>query len=126
LIVINLAGERFELYDSMLGFQPKHAPAMHQVLRKWLYAVATGCYHKNDKVAATVLKWELEVPAVETYPQQHNGYDCGMYMVKFVQQLALGRRVQDCPKWSALDAAAMRARMALELVDEGLHMVTGD
>lgn len=64
----------------------------------------------------------MHKPNASEYPQQQNGYDCGVYVVKYVQQLALGRLVQDCTKWTIADEASIRGRMALEFLDEELSL----
>jgi Ulp1 family protease len=122
LIVVHIAAQRFELFDPMLGISGQHQIQMHKALRKWLYALAVGKDHKNATVAASVLSWAMHKPNASEYPQQQNGYDCGVYVVKYMQQLALGRLVQDCTKWTIADEASIRGRMALEFLDEELSL----
>eukprot|EP00899_Mesostigma_viride_P004751 jgi/Mesvir1/14277/Mv09709-RA.1 len=140
LAVINLRDQAFEYYDSMGEGMP---PAWRiwgtkgcgSVLGARLAVTAMGYLSRNtppsvisictmaaaryivDEVkdksgeVLDVSKWERRF--VTGIPQQNNGYDCGVFMVKFADFVSRDKE----PRFSWKDMDYFRQRLVLELLN---------
>ncbi|XP_010524538.1 PREDICTED: ubiquitin-like-specific protease ESD4 isoform X2 [Tarenaya hassleriana] len=80
LAIINNRDRKFQYLDSLNGIDP----IILNALAKYLVDEAKDKRGKDVDVSS----WEMEF--VEDLPQQHNGYDCGMFMLKYIDFYSRG------------------------------------
>ena len=91
MAVINLRDCRFEFYDALPSGSRDFEQSVFETLRKWL------CDESLDK-----RKTELDLAGWVNYapmgiPHQENGYDCGMFALKYAQCCSLDLDLETHP-----------------------------
>jgi sentrin-specific protease 1 len=140
LMAIDLRAKRFRYFDSL---QPskREAERHANVLWRWLCDEADRrgyCGLQSQpqmarrKVKASRSKgkrgaaWKLSgwtVEAVAAAPRQHNGYDCGVFMLMCARSIAVGAVSSNglqidagSWRWSQADMLSIRQRILADLV----------
>jgi len=106
--VIHLKERRFEFLDSSSTTAARHLEA----LRAWFFAA----YFQVKGEQLDPKEWSDAVPRV---PQQHNGYDCGVFVCKFAECIFKGVLLEDGRRRRPFHQGQMahaRQRICLSLV----------
>jgi len=106
LIMIDLPNKIVRYFDSMAGSGDRYLNATFRYLQD---------EHK-DKKKAPLLDlddWTL-VPTTDNTPQQHNGYDCGVFATFCAHWMAVDGTE---PDFDQADVAHLRRRMMLSILD---------
>jgi sentrin-specific protease 1 len=112
--VINLQDHRFEYYDSFIP----DIPHQHQVfanLRKWIKSESLYKLNKDFDLSG----WTNYAPG--NIPLQNNYYDCGVFVIKYAECLALGLSLEALP-FGSQHMPLIRRRAILELLNLKLHV----
>ncbi|KAL1225292.1 putative ubiquitin-like-specific protease 1B [Cardamine amara subsp. amara] len=107
LAVINIKEHKFMYLDSLNGVNPKILKA----LAKYLVDEVKNKSGKNIDVSS----WDFEY--VKDLPRQQNGYDCGMFMLKYIDFYSRGLKLQ----FSQKDMPYFRLRTAKEILRLGAY-----
>ena len=83
MVVINRRDKRFEFYDSLPENHKIFETHTFEILRKWLVDVWRNKY----EIELDLSGWKDHAPW--DIPHQNNGYDCGMFALKYAQCVAL-------------------------------------
>uniref|UniRef100_A0A1J3CWA8 Putative ubiquitin-like-specific protease 1B n=1 Tax=Noccaea caerulescens TaxID=107243 RepID=A0A1J3CWA8_NOCCA len=102
LAVINIRKRKFQFLDSLKGFDPRILKA----LAKYLVDEVKDKNGKNIDVSS----WDMEY--VKDLPRQLNGYDCGMFMLKYIDFYSRGLKLH----FSQKDMPYFRLRTAKEIL----------
>jgi Ulp1 family protease len=113
LAVINIRDERFELYDAMPATKKSESSFEREVfrnLRRWIQD------ESNDKhgIDFDLTRWTDHGPW--DIPHQQNGFDCGMFAVKYSQCVALDLPLEELP-FGQEHMEQFRQRAILEMLD---------
>jgi len=101
---VNLRDKRIEFYDSMNGRSKQHL----EVLRRWVKDELLD----KKKVNEDMSKWTEYAPCP---PQQANGFDCGMFVLKFADCLGRDLDLATSP-FEQSHMPNLRRRVCLEMV----------
>ena len=119
LAVINVRDKRFEFYDSLGNdSESGHRIALKEateVLGFFRQYLTDEQQIHSPKIPLDLTEWVDYIPSARdgTMPRQRNTIDCGIFVMKVAERLAL-----DLPlDFSQADIPYLRRRMALELVD---------
>lgn len=115
LAVINVRDKRFEFYDALPSGWKDFEHEVFGNLRRWL------CDESRDK-----LKKEWDLTGWVDYgpteiPHQQNGYDCGMFAVKYAQCMALDVDLESLP-FGQPNLSSFRRRAVLEMMRRKIHV----
>ncbi|XP_010442045.1 PREDICTED: putative ubiquitin-like-specific protease 1B isoform X2 [Camelina sativa] len=102
LAVINKRECKFQYLDSLTGVNP----TVLNDLAKYLVDEVKDKSGQNIDVSS----WDIEY--VKDLPRQQNGYDCGMFMLKYIDFYSRGLRLQ----FSQKDMPYFRLRTAKEIL----------
>ena len=103
LAVVNLRDKRFEYFDSLRG----SPGATLKNLRRWLEDE-----HQHKKNAPFDASAFSEVVWKHGTPEQHNGYDCGVFMTRTADYIARDGRLD----FTQDDMEYFRRRMVFEIL----------
>uniref|UniRef100_A0A1J3ILX0 Ubiquitin-like-specific protease ESD4 n=1 Tax=Noccaea caerulescens TaxID=107243 RepID=A0A1J3ILX0_NOCCA len=107
LAVVNIRECKFQYLDSLEGFDPR----ILKSLAKYLVDEVKDKSGKNIDVSL----WDME--HVKDLPRQQNGYDCGMFMLKYIDFYSRGLKL--C--FSQKDMPYFRLRTAKEILRLRAH-----
>eukprot|EP00658_Telonema_sp_P-2_P084772 TRINITY_DN9505_c0_g1_i1.p1 TRINITY_DN9505_c0_g1~~TRINITY_DN9505_c0_g1_i1.p1 ORF type:complete len:593 (-),score=76.11 TRINITY_DN9505_c0_g1_i1:192-1970(-) len=116
LAVINIRDKRFEFYDALpTPGEQRYERDCLEHLRRWI------CDESQDK-----LKREMDLSQWTNYiptdiPHQQNGYDCGMFALKYAQCVALDLELETMP-FSQRDIQDFRRRAILEMMNTKIEL----
>lgn len=115
LAVINIRDKRFEFYDALPSGHRAFEKQVLANLRRWL------CDESLDKrkKPLDVEDWVDHAPT--HIPHQSNGYDCGMFAVKYAQSVALDLNLEDLP-FGQQHVDMFRERAILEMMDNKIFV----
>ncbi|KAH0452582.1 hypothetical protein IEQ34_019881 [Dendrobium chrysotoxum] len=67
--------------------------AVYNICTEWYLAISSGTkqYHKEDYFEGDIRNWHLSIAA--GIPTQTNGFDCGMFVCKYMEYIVLPRAV---------------------------------
>ena len=103
LAVMNFKHKRLEFYDSMRGPGARHL----NNLARYLHDESN---HKRH-IPCNVRDWERYVP--QDIPVQANGYDCGVFVIKYAEKLCMGQHLT----FTQADLPRFRREVVLALLD---------
>lgn len=107
---VNMKGKRFELYDS----KGAHEHEFYGHMRKWLTMEAEKVTEKGG-APINLNEW-TNYSEDATIPRQDNYFDCGVFAMMFMSDLALGKPFA----FSQADMPALRKRIAFEIATGAL------
>lgn len=109
MAVINMRDHRFEFYDALPSGSRDFEQNVFRNLRKWL------CDESLDKRKETLDLdgWTNHAPM--DIPHQENGYDCGMFALKYAQCVSLDLELEAHP-FGQQHINAFRRRAIMELM----------
>ena len=107
--MINLRDKRFEFYDAMPSQKNEFGTEVLGNLRRW---VCDEAQHKFGKIW-DLKEWTDHRP--NDIPCQQNGYDCGMFAIKYAQCVALDLDLQTNP-FTQQHIAMFRRRAVYEMM----------
>jgi len=105
----NLRARRMEYYDSMGGTNDDAL----KLLRRYV-ADEVAAHHPELVKEMDVLNWPLVTPGRTKLPQQNNGSDCGVFMLKFMDYASENRPFD----FTFRDMPYFRRRIALEIANQ--------
>ena len=106
---INIKEKRLEYYDSMSGSAFTFFTKTQQYLKEEIEDKLKGL--QASKMMGTLGEW-THLDNRDTYPQQENGYDCGVFSSKCADWISDGL----VPKYSQQNMGYFRRRMMLEII----------
>ncbi|CAH9088411.1 unnamed protein product, partial [Cuscuta epithymum] len=115
LLVLDINGKRIKVYDSLkrrgdsLSSIRVFIPCLENFLPKVMERL--GVYDKRPE--AHIGKGKIRIEMVRNCPQQEDGGNCGMFIIKFAQFLMMGREVTEV---SNQDMEMYRHKMMTELL----------
>ena len=80
LAVVDLTAKKIVFYDSLLGGDK----GLVEHLKRWV----RDEYQNKREVAVETSGWTAETP--KNIPKQMNGCDCGVFMLKYADYVAVG------------------------------------
>jgi sentrin-specific protease 1 len=109
LVVMDLVDKKVYYYDSLQG----NDPLLTEQLVRWIVKE----YANKRKVIMDEADWTTEVP--ENIPRQMNGCDCGVFMCKYADYIAMG-----CPLlFRQCDIEYFRRRITSDAFEQGKEAV---
>lgn len=116
LAIINVEQKKFEFWDSLGQKSQKQIDKYCIKLRDY-FCAETG----KTKEQLEQEGWTF-YGGGDVYPQQDNGYDCGVYTVKTAEFRARGRE----PIYTPKDVERLREQMVVEICDKKMMPVPGE
>jgi sentrin-specific protease 1 len=110
LSVINIRDKKVEYYDSMGGKNPS-------CMKNLRLYIADEHKAKKDGAELDMSDWTTYTPG-DSVPQQHNIFDCGVFMCQFAESITSGNNIEFV---NQVDMPYYRKRMMLEILHNNKH-----
>ena len=108
--MINFVEKRFEYYNSMGGAADEGAVMRLSALRYWM---REECRDKGVRFVEA--DWKDYIGSLDV-PRQTNMWDCGLFVCKYIENLARGIKATDGMAFAEADMPKIRDEVCMSLI----------